>query len=117
MFIIERLILDDSKLAKVLTLLAGNIVDMSAPRPLVNAEVKQGKVKSKVSGINIKDRMIEKISQRNGGLITTDELKLLLHDAGGAPTSLNNMTKDIIDAGVMERQSRGVFSVRKQEAA
>lgn len=114
MFVIEQIFIDDAKLAKVLMLLDGLVYNMAAPRPVTNAVVRNGKVKQdqphKPKGV-ISGKMADKISQRTG-LITTDELKLLLADAGGAPTSLNNMTSDFIRDGILERKSRGIFEIK-----
>lgn len=110
MFILNNIFVDDKHLPKVLTAMAGLVISMDVPRPVINAVVKNGKVAQASSTASFKGRLIEYLGTIKGTTITTTELKAKFAELGANPNSLNGaLTSQLLDEKVLKRKSKGVF--------
>ena len=113
MFIIEKLFIDDKKLAPVLTALAGLVISMEPPRPVVNATVTSNKVVKQIStnGGTMIGRVADAMTMHKGQRITTDQLKEIIKVAGGNPSSLSGTKLWLTKNKQLKGISRGQYQV------
>ncbi len=113
MFIIEKLIIDDKKLAPVLTALAGLVVSMEPPRPMVNATMTSNKVVKQISpnGGTISGRVGDQMALHKGQRVNSDQLKEMIKVAGGNPNSIGSMRNWLVDHKMIKSISRGQYQV------
>jgi len=112
MFVIEKIFVEDKKLAQVLTALAGLVLDpMPAPRPVVNAEVAKGKVKaiSPERG-SIIGRIAGQVQKMQPGHeFDSASMKELIHAAGGNPNSIGTVRNWLTERKLIKSKERGLY--------
>lgn len=112
MFVIQRMFIEDKNLSKVLIALAGLVVNMDAPQPVVNAVVKKGKLEQETSGSSLKDRVIEKLRmKRKGQVISSTDLTNIIAEVGGTPASKNYIQKLLFEEKFMKSKERGSYVI------
>lgn len=113
MFIIEQMFIEDKKLAKVLTALAGLVFKMEPPRPVVNVAVKNGKLTQASNGSTLKEQVIEELQELGKGTtITMRQLNEIIHKKGGGGNSKSYYVRAILQAKAVKRKSRGEYVVQ-----
>ena len=112
MFIIEKLFIDDTKLSKVLIALAGLTISMEAPRPVINAVVKRGKIKANSSSSSLRDLYRDKlIADFKDQRVTKLTMNEIVEGLGGAFTSVGKMNSDLVADKILKRIGRGHYQV------
>jgi len=106
-------IVDDKNLPKVLHALSGLVLNMEPPQPVVNAEVKGGKVKQASSGIATWERIWDMVHKLpNGSIYTSANLKADIIKAGGVENSFSYFSKVLRDNGLIKAtKNRGEYVV------
>lgn len=113
MFVIEKIFIEDKKLAQVLTALAGLVLDMPAPKPVVNAEVKKGKVRqASVEGTSMIGRVASQVQRmQSGESFTSDDLKAIITSASGNVNSIGTVRNWLVERKLIKNKERGVYTV------
>ena len=112
MFVIEKIFIEDKKLAQVLTALAGLVLEMPAPKPVVNATVDKGKVKQvSAEGGSIIGRIAAQVQRMpKGNEFTSDELKEMIGSAGGNPNSIGTVRNWLTERKLIKGKERGLYT-------
>lgn len=113
MFVIEEIFVEDKHLAQVLTLLSGLVLDMKAPRVVVNAVAKKGKIKQASPETTSKDRFLELVKKKykQSDVVSMEDLKDLIVEIGGAPTGSTYYAAALLDSGTATRRGRGQYVI------
>lgn len=109
MFRVECIV-DDRYLAKVLYALTGLVSGSPNVQPMVNAQVKNGKVTAVSSG-NSLDMFAGYLKQQKLATITPKELKAVMPHLGLSEKSYSNVLNKAIKAGVLKRAGKGNYKV------
>lgn len=105
-------LVEDKNLHKVLHAVAGLVVNMEPPTPVVNAVIKNGKAVQASTASSKKDMLIEQLKPLRGKQVTTGEMKKMFVALGGGESSVNStLTGHLMDEKVLKRKERGVFLV------
>ena len=113
-FLIPEFIVEDKNLPKVLRALAGLVVNLQAPRPVVNAEVIQGKVKQirTIEGSPLVMLVAQKIRESNLTEITSTTIRNFIAEVGGQTGSYSYFIGMLHKMKVLKKSKvRGTYLV------
>jgi hypothetical protein len=110
---------EGENLEYVMTQLADVAVNMQPPRPVTNSghpvkriAVGGGKKAHKPQANSMKTHIMEKLRQTDG-LISSSQIRTMLIDLGGSPTSSHGLVHNLIKEGVLKRENKGLYSAIK----
>lgn len=105
-FVIPRLFVDDKQLPNVLRLLAGHIISMDAPQPVVNASVVKGKLQAD-SGGTMTEAFIAHIHKTKLTAVRTKDVKQFLLALGKSESSCQHVLKQAVGLGALKKKGKG----------
>ena len=115
MFVIERLFIEDKNLAKVLTVLAGLVLNMEPPKPVTvkttarqEGQPKLGRPKGPVRESR-KATLVTWLKEQQGKEITRTQLISKLVELGGSELTMNGMVGQLVQEKVLERKGTGIY--------
>jgi hypothetical protein len=101
MFRVEFFV-DDKLLPKALWLLVGTAIGTPKAEPVVNAEVKGGKIRARTNG-STKAMFTEWLKGRTGEL-TPNDMRAFCTEIGIQAKSYSNLLRDALDAGLIKKK-------------
>lgn len=107
---------DDKKLAAVLHSLAGQVISMEPPQPVVNAEVKSKKFIIAKSNGKLASRFIDYLKTSKIQTFTPKDAAAWCEKHGASRSSYSYVLKLAIEAGLLKRtgaSSASVYHVQK----
>jgi hypothetical protein len=100
---------DDKKLAAVLRALAGLVVGSPGVTPVINAEVKAGKLKQSTGGKLI-DLFAEHLRAEKPEVIDSDYARAFIKDLGMSPASYTYLLRKACDTKLVRKTGKGTQS-------
>ena len=105
-------LVEDKHLPKVLHAMAGLVVNMEPPQPVINAVVNKGQIVQATTATSFKGQLIEELKKKSGSLISTKAMKDFFISIGANPNSINStLTNQLIEEKVLKRKDRGLFVI------
>lgn len=116
MFVIPNMYMEDKHLAKVLSAVAGLVISMDVPRPVINAVVHKGKIKQAVAtnggGGTIITLVRDKIlGFAKGTDLPVSQIRTFIKEAGGTSGTSGYYTNQLKKQKVIKLKQRGTWTV------
>lgn len=112
MFIIPNVYVDDKHLAKLLTAMAGVVIKMDMPRPVINAMVDKGEIKAISKGGSAKAGVANAIAKfAKGTELPISQIRTMIKDVGGSPDSASYYINSLKNEKVIKLKQRGTWIV------
>jgi hypothetical protein len=116
MFVIPNMYVEDKHLAKVLSALAGLVISMEVPRPVINAVVHKGKIKQAVATNGSGDTIISLVKDKvasfaKGTELPVSQIRTIIHDSGGTSGTSGYYTNQMKIQKIIKLKQRGTWVV------
>lgn len=114
MFILTNVFVEDRHLTKVLTALAGLVIKMDVPRPVINAvATPKGEIKQEaVRDGSVKAELTASILKFNKGTeLPISQIKTMIKEAGGSIDSYSYYVSQLKKDKILKLKARGVWLV------
>jgi hypothetical protein len=121
MFRIE-IFVDDRKLSYVLLQLSGHVIEMKAPQPVANAQLRNGRVAAKTSGNRVEMLMKHLAEKKITEMTGPDVVRDFCVGIGLSDKSYSNVLNNALKARLLKRRPQKgkkgnfIYSVAKVEA-
>jgi hypothetical protein len=104
---------DDRKLGNSLRALAGLAAEQPQAQPVVNATVKNGKVRQTTEGTNLPEMIMQHITKNNLQKISSKEAKVIVTELGYSPTSYAGALAELYGKRkLLKRLGPGIYGVK-----
>lgn len=111
MFKIEDVFCDDKKVGDVLRALAGLVVGIPKPIPMINAENVGGKIRSEMRNGSMLSVFLAFLSKHKSDRITPKEIGAWLKTQGRSSSSASYLVRQARDAGAVRAIGKGAAVV------
>lgn len=109
MFRFTNIFVDDKKLPDFLHAMAGKIVSMDPPQPVVNASVgTDGKLNADTYGGTMSDMFIAHCRKNKIPSVTPSDVRAFLESVGRSPASCQHVLKQAVERGALRKKGKGL---------
>ena len=102
---------EDKKLSDVMHVLAGKVITMDVPQPVVNASATGGKVTADSSGGTMSEMFIAHCVKKKIKEVQPKDVRAFLESVGRSPASCQHVLKQAVEHGKLKKRGRGLKAV------